>query len=93
MANKQTAVEWLKSNLPSLFIDDSGHYRELFDKALQMERDQTIDAYVEAKTKGLPYGLNYLSVMDEAIGEAERYLDENYGRFGEDVQDEANSLI
>ena len=46
MANKQqTAVEWLKSNLPSLFIDDSGHYQELFKHATQMEREQIETAY------------------------------------------------
>jgi hypothetical protein len=46
MANKQqTAVSWLKSNLPSLFIDDSGHYQKLFNQALQMEREQIEQAY------------------------------------------------
>lgn len=45
MSNQQTAVDWLKSNLPSLFIDDSGHYQELFKHALQMEREQIENAY------------------------------------------------
>lgn len=45
MSKQQTAVGWLKSNLPSLFIDDSGHYQELFKQALQMEREQIENAY------------------------------------------------
>lgn len=45
MSKQQTAVDWLKSNLPSLFIDDSGHYQELFKKAIQMEREQIENAY------------------------------------------------
>jgi hypothetical protein len=41
---KQTAVEWLKQNLPSLFVDDSGHYAELFEQAKEIEKQQIIDA-------------------------------------------------
>lgn len=41
-AKKHTAVMWLKERLPSLFIDDSGHYEELFQQALQMEREQIV---------------------------------------------------
>jgi hypothetical protein len=40
MENKQTAVEWLEENLPSLFQDDLGHYQKLFAKAKEMEREQ-----------------------------------------------------
>ena len=40
-----TAVEWLKEKLPSLFIDDSGYYKELFQQALIMEKEQIIKAY------------------------------------------------
>jgi hypothetical protein len=39
-----TAVEFLKQNLPSLFLEDSGHYAELFEQALEMEKQQIIDA-------------------------------------------------
>ena len=45
MDNKQTAVEWLKESLPSLFQDDSGHYQKLFEQAKEMEKEQIIDAY------------------------------------------------
>ena len=44
---QQTAVQWLKEQLPSLFIDDSGHYKKLFDQALVMEQKQREDAQVE----------------------------------------------
>ena len=40
MKNKQTAVDFLKENLPSLFLDDSGHYAELFRIASEMEKQQ-----------------------------------------------------
>lgn len=43
--NNMTAVEWLKEKLPSLFLDDSGHYKELFQQALIMEKEQIIIAY------------------------------------------------
>jgi hypothetical protein len=45
---KQTAVEWLKDNLPSLFTDDSGYYRKLFEQAKEMEKEQIIWAYDDA---------------------------------------------
>jgi len=41
---KETVVEWLKENLPSLFQDDSGHYQKLFEQAKEMEKEQIIDA-------------------------------------------------
>jgi hypothetical protein len=61
---KQTAVEWLLENLPSLFQDDSGHYQKLFQQAKAMEKEQIVDAFdsgqmEEAKqefwTKGYKY--------------------------------------
>jgi len=42
---KQTAVEFLKQNLPSLFLEDSGHYENLFQQAKEMEKEQIINAY------------------------------------------------
>lgn len=44
-----TAVEWLIERLPSLFTDDSGHYKELFKQALIMEKEQITGAYLQAK--------------------------------------------
>ena len=40
-----TAVEFLKQNIPSLFLEDSGHYAELFKQAIEIEKQQIIDAY------------------------------------------------
>jgi hypothetical protein len=42
--NNQTAIEWLKGRLPSLFEhDESGFYTNLFEQALAIEEDQMIN--------------------------------------------------
>lgn len=41
-----TPVEYLKSNLQSLFIDDSGHYKKLFYKASEAEREQNMNLLI-----------------------------------------------
>jgi len=42
--NNQTAIEWLKRRLPSLFEhDESGFYTNLFEQALAIEEDQMIN--------------------------------------------------
>jgi len=48
-----TAVDWLEQNLPSLFIDDSGHYRKLFEHAKKMFEDQLINFHIETMKLGL----------------------------------------
>lgn len=45
--NKQTPVQWLKERLPSLFLNDSGHYRELFYEASEAEREQNMIILIE----------------------------------------------
>ena len=60
-----TAVEWLKEKLPSLFIEDSGHYKELFQQALIMEKEQILKAY----DKGYD---------DVDVYEPEKYYNETY---------------
>lgn len=62
-----TAVEWLKEKLPSLFTDDSGHYKELFHQALIMEKEQILKAY----DKGYD---------DVDVYEPEKYYKETYGK-------------
>jgi len=62
-----TAVEWLKEKLPSLFLDDSGHYKELFQQALIMEKEQILKAY----DKGYD---------DVDVYEPEKYFNETYGK-------------
>ncbi len=39
-----TAIEWLMKQLPSLFENDSGHYKQLFEKAIEIEREQIENA-------------------------------------------------
>lgn len=65
---KQTAVMWLKERLPSLFIDDSGHYEELFQQALQMEREQIEEAH----------GDDYNDTTESVITGSQYYTD-TYG--------------
>jgi len=66
---KQTAVEWLKKRLPSLFIDDSGHYEKLFKEAKAMEKEQIEEAF---KHGNLPTFFTNLET-------AEEYYNETYG--------------
>ena len=47
MENKQTPVEWLKERLPSLFLNDSGHYRDLFYEASEAEREQNMNLIID----------------------------------------------
>ena len=68
-----TAVEWLKERLPSLFKDDSGHYKELFQQALIMEKEQIIDAIF--------FGIHLeYNNIDSPLERAEQYYNETYGR-------------
>ena len=71
--SKQTAVKWLKEKLPSLFVDDNnGFYSKLFNHALEMEREQIIDAYY------------YDPNCDEIKDDGELYYKETFGeKFGE----------
>jgi len=67
---KETAVEWLMDSLPSLFIDDSGHYQKLFDRAKAMEKEQIVKAVYNSM------GTNF----DPNMGRAELYYNETYGK-------------
>jgi hypothetical protein len=59
-----TAVEFLKQNIPSLFLEDSGHYAELFKQALELEKQQIINAYKKGQ----------LSILDRPF-EPEQYYE------------------
>jgi hypothetical protein len=87
MENNQTAVEWLKGNLPSLFQDDSGHYQKLFDQAKEMEKGQLWRIYLHGWTKRerlddlvpdtiYPEGLDYEEKQEYDF---EKYYEEAYG--------------
>lgn len=75
MKNK-TAVEWLKEKLPSLFLDDSGHYKELFQQALEMEKEQIIDAIF--------FGIHLeYNNIDSPLERAEQYYNETFFNTGD----------
>ena len=49
MENK-TAVDWLRERLPSLFEhDDNGFYAKIFEEAKEMEKEQIIQTFHEAR--------------------------------------------
>jgi hypothetical protein len=48
--NKQTAVEWLVANIDwQLLKNTSLHYEMIVNKAKEMEREQIIDAFYNAR--------------------------------------------
>lgn len=50
---KQTAVEWFSNLLPKIDFEDDPYYRDLFNKAKEMEKQQIIDAYESKVTEVL----------------------------------------
>lgn len=83
MENKtQTAVEWLIEQLtPSISLQQK-HIDELKDKAKEMEKGQIVDARVFAfqQIDKTPYGMEYLSKLNNAISDAVDYYDETYNK-------------
>jgi hypothetical protein len=75
MNKKQTVVDWLESKLPSLFIPDSGHYKQLFDQAKEMEFQQIVNAYNQGVTDEYGETLDFTNDTD-----AEEYYNKNYGQ-------------
>jgi hypothetical protein len=85
---QQTAVEWLVEELKSkghALVTNKGVFinvpDELFEKAKEMERNQIVYAMMRTfnKENTLPYGMEYLSSLDEMINRCENYLKETYG--------------
>jgi len=76
----KTAVDWLIEQLtPSISLQQK-HIDELKDKAKEMEKFQIVDArvfYFQELDK-TPYGMEYLSKLDGAIGDAEDYYNKIY---------------
>jgi hypothetical protein len=68
MESNKTAVQWLMDRLPSLFVDDSGHYKKLFEQALEMQKEQIIEAFKHGELP--PLFVNY---------NAEQYYNETFG--------------
>lgn len=81
MSKKQTAVEWLQEQLtynngygvimPSHTED--AHLNDYFEKAIQLEREQIEEAYIE--------GMEFIPVDPNKYTEdAEQYYTETYGK-------------
>jgi hypothetical protein len=84
MANKQTtAVEWLieQTRKPEWHSLARG---EIFEQALEMEREQIQGAYsnplLEMSRESADYCLEYLMACDEIQHEAETYYADTYGK-------------
>jgi hypothetical protein len=65
MENKQTAVEWLESNLPTAFKDLTIN-KQLIEQAKEMEKEQHGNTW-------------YTGNEDKTIHEFEYYWEETYG--------------
>jgi len=79
---KQTAVDWLIEQLtPSISLQQK-HIDELKEKAKEMEKGQIVDAGVFSfqLNDKTPYGMEYLSKLDNAISNAVDYYDETYNK-------------
>jgi hypothetical protein len=75
MENKQTAIEWLKDKLPSIFIDDkNGFYRKLFEQALAMEKQQHGTTWDDALKQ-----VEKRTVWARAMCDFDEYYEETYG--------------
>jgi uncharacterized protein (UPF0276 family) len=66
MMKKQTAVEWLQSEIEN-FIDMGNTFTNEFEQAKAMEKEQIIDA-----VDGFP--------LDKRHLEGEQYYNETYGK-------------
>jgi hypothetical protein len=74
----QTAVDYFKDELikEGFFIPGG-----IYAQAKEMERNQIVYAMMRTfnKENTLPYGMEYLSNLDEMINRCENYLKETYG--------------
>jgi len=76
----KTAVDWLIELLtPSISLQQK-YIDELKEKAKEMEKGQIVDARVFAfqQNDKTPYGMEYLSKLDNAISDAVDYYNEVY---------------
>jgi hypothetical protein len=66
---KQTAVEWLQEELKGVY--ESEYFNLKIKEALEMEKEQIKDAFVECWKSNVPDGI-------ECKLDAEQYYKENY---------------
>jgi hypothetical protein len=74
----QTAVEWLMETMKKVDVMD---WDLVFIQAKAKEKEQMVSAmiYTFNQQNTLPYGMEYLSNLDEMINHCENYLKETYG--------------
>ena len=67
MANKQTAVEWLTNMLPNIDFKDDPFYKDLYQQAKAMEKEQISNGY-------------YQGLIDGMNNSPREYYEETYGK-------------
>ena len=84
---KQTAVEWLVSKLPQRMLN---YLKEEIEQANEMEKQQIIDARVNAPLLNTEYKSDY-------VIEAEQYYNQTFGKstfwYDEDQTTERMNII
>jgi hypothetical protein len=72
--SKQTAVEWLLWQLPTINTTDPW-YSRIIEQAKQMEKQQIVDAYIEGDCTSIEPEVEYKSLV---IKDAEQYYQETF---------------
>ena len=72
--SKQTAVEWLLEQFPTIDKTDS-YYSRIIEQAKKMEKEQIVDAYIEGDSTGFEAMGEYKSLL---IKDAEQYYQETF---------------
>ena len=74
---QQTAVEWLKNRLPSIFEHDhDDFYKRIFEQAKQMEKEQIMKSFKSAR---IPYKYD-ADLRLNGFEDAEQYYNQTYGK-------------
>ena len=68
---KQTALEWLMQELKNIDIT----HKELFEKALEMEKDEVYNAWNDGYDKGTR---NRIEKISNPVGNAKQYYNETF---------------
>ena len=79
MSEKQTAVEWFTNEIDNLipYVNEktSKQFKDLADKAKELEKKQIIDAFEEGKDIEYEYHIN-----DEPRIDGEQYYKETFNK-------------
>ena len=74
----KTAVEWLANGLPKIDFEDDPYYRELFNIAKELEKQQIIDARVNGVCEGIDIGGN--PITEDISKNHEIYYKETFNK-------------